>query len=78
MPVSGLQILLLEECRRRENNIGIIGCVSKELLMNHREQVRPLQTAYHLVVIRAHGCGIGVVDKERLDGRLVETVERLP
>src|SRR5580700_6787019 len=58
VPVSSLQIFVLEERRRRQDNVGIVGSVGEKLLVDHGEQVGTLESANHFIVIRANRRGI--------------------
>ena len=62
--------LVLEECGRRQNDVGVVGGVGKELLVHHGEQVRTPQAANHFIVVGTNRRRIGVVDEQRLDRRI--------
>src|SRR5262245_2401143 len=76
--VTGLQIFVLEERGGRKNDVGVVGSVGEELLVDDREQVRADQPANHFVVIGTYRRGIGVVYKKRFDRRPIQFVQRLP
>ena len=52
MPICALNVGVLQKRRRRQDVVGIVGRIRKELLMHHREQVCPRQPAHHRVMIR--------------------------
>src|ERR1019366_566624 len=71
------EIFVLEESRGRQNQIGKVGRVGQELLVNHREQVLALQTAPDQVLIRANRRGVRVVNHQGFDRRIVEFGQHL-
>lgn len=74
--VCRLQIFVLEEGGRRQDDVSIVGGIGKKLLVHDGEQIRTLQTADHRIVIGTDRRRIRVVDKERLDRRIVKRVQR--
>ena len=76
VPVCALQILVLEERGRRKHNVGVVDGIGKELLMHDGEQVGTLQSSNDLVVIGTNRRRIRVVDKERFDRRIFQSVQR--
>ncbi len=77
MPIGCLQILMFKEGGRGQNNVCVVRGVREELLMDYGEQVRPLQAANHVVVVRTYRRRIRVVNEQSLDRRIIEGVERL-
>src|SRR5437879_12164012 len=55
--IRRLQIFMFEEGRRRQDDVGIVGGVGEELIVDHRNQIRALETANHVVVIWTDRCG---------------------
>jgi hypothetical protein len=61
VPVSGLQVLVLEKRGSRQDDVGVVGGVGEKLLVHYGEQVRAQQPAHDGIVIGSNRCGIGVV-----------------
>src|SRR5579885_1041998 len=78
MPVSCLQIFVLEKRRGWQNDIRVIRSVRKELFMDDGKKIPPLQPADHLVVIGTHRRRIRVVHKQCLHRWILEAVQCLP
>ncbi len=72
MPIGPVDIFVFEERGGGQQNVGIIYGVGKELLMHNREQVGPQEPAHHIVVIGRDHRGVGVVNKHRLDRRILQ------
>src|SRR6185312_7393283 len=77
MAIGGLQIFVLKKTGGREHDIGKVRRVGEKLFMYDGEQVRPHQAADYDIVVRATGCWIGVVNKERLYRRIIGVIELL-
>ena len=73
--VRALQVFVLEERCRGQNDVGVVRRVGEKLFVNDRKQVRPLQSADDFVAVRANRGRIGAVDEQRLDRRSVQRVQ---
>ena len=58
-----IDVIMLEEHCRGQNDIGIFCRLGHELLVYHGEQVLAGKTLLHLVLVRCHGNRIGVLDE---------------
>ncbi len=67
---------MLQESCRGQNDIGISGGVSEELLMDHRKQILAHEAADYIIVIRRHHSRIGVVNKNRFHRRIAQSIQR--
>ena len=67
--VSGLQIFVLEKGSGGQHDVGVVGGVGEELLVDDGEKIGAHQSADDFVVIGADGRRIRVVDEQRLDRR---------
>ena len=77
MPVRGLQILVLEERRGRQYDVGVIGGVGQKLLVHYGKQVGTLQSSNYFVVIRTRRGGIRTINKKRFDWRVIQCIQHL-
>src|ERR1039458_9219519 len=66
------QVFVLEESGGRQNQIGVVGGVGEELLVDHSKQVLALQPAPDQVLIGANGGWVRVVNHQGFDRRIVE------
>src|SRR5580704_18817592 len=71
VPVSGLQVLVLEKRGRRQNDVSIVGRVGKELFVDDGKQIGTQQPANDFVVIGTRRRRITAVNEQRLDRRIV-------
>ena len=78
MPVRSLQLLVLEESRGRQHDVGVVGGVGEKLLVHNGEQIRALKAADHVIVVGRYGGRIRVVNEHRFHRRIVEGGQRLP
>ena len=58
MAIRFIEIFVLKECRRRQNDVRIISSVSEELLMDYRKQIRTHKASDHIIVVRRDDCRI--------------------
>ncbi len=66
-----VEVVVLEEHGRRQNDVGVARGVGHELLVHADEQVFAGETAPHLFLMRGDRERIGVLDEHRLDRRPV-------
>src|SRR4029079_13848897 len=52
MTVRTLQVFMLKKCSGGKNDVCVVGGVGKELLVKKPEQILPLQSAKHLLLVR--------------------------
>ena len=64
---GGVEVVVLEEHRRRQHDVGDARGVGHELLVHADEQVLARKAAPHLLLIGRDGQRIGVLDQHRLD-----------
>ena len=69
MAVCALNVSVLEECGGGENEVGVVGGVGKEEIVDHGEEIGTRESADHGVAVGGDRAGVGVVDEERVDGR---------
>ena len=69
MTVSGLQIFVLEKSCGGQHDVGVVGSVGEELLVDDGEKVGAHQSADDFIVVGADRRGIRVVNEQRLNGR---------
>ena len=62
MAVGEVEVGVLEEGGRREQDIGVIGGVGLELFEHYGEQIVAAQALEHQVLIGRDGGGVRVVD----------------
>ena len=74
MSVGRLQVPVFKKCRGRQNDVRIVSRIGKKLLMDYGEQIGAPQTADHFVVVGTNGCGIGVVNEQSFDRRIVQLI----
>ena len=73
VPVSEVNVPVLELRRRWQDDVGIVCCVSLEMLEHHREQILARHPSQHGVAIRRDRRGVGVVHDQCADGRSADT-----
>ncbi len=73
VPIGSLHVFGLEKTWRGKDDVGVVGRIGKELLVDHRKQVAAPHTAKNFVLIGSNGGGIGVVDEESLYRRSAYT-----
>ena len=69
--VGALNVGVFEEGGGGEDVVGVVGGVGKEELVDDGEEVVAGKAAADGVLIGRDGGGVGVVDKEGMDGRAV-------
>ena len=69
--VSLVQIEVLELRRRRQDDVGVVGRVGHELLVDDREQVLAAKPCEHARLVGRDRRRVGVVDVEGAHGRVV-------
>ena len=67
MAAAGVDVVVLEEHRRRQHDIGMARGVGEELLVDAGEQVLARKAAPHLLLIGRDDHRVGVLDQHRLD-----------
>ena len=77
MSIGAHQLLVLEKRGGGKDDVGVVGGVGKELLMDDGEQVRPAQAFQHTVRVGRDRGGVAVIDKQRLDRWIVQFGERM-
>ncbi len=75
MAVGSLHVLVLEEGGGGEQDVGVVGGVGEELLVDDGEEVGLRHSAQDLGLVGRDGGGVRVVDEERLHWRVVELGE---
>jgi antitoxin (DNA-binding transcriptional repressor) of toxin-antitoxin stability system len=65
--VSALDVLVLEEGGCGEDDVGVVGGVSEELLVDDGEEIGAREAAQYGRLVGSDGRGVGVVDKKRVD-----------
>ena len=78
VPVREVEVGVLQEGGRRQQDVGVVGGVGLELLEHDGEQILAAQAAQHRVLIGRDRRGVGVVDHHRLHRRIVQLGQRLP
>ncbi|MCY1221265.1 hypothetical protein D9M72_333130 [compost metagenome] len=69
MAVGLVHVGVLKLRGRRQQDVGIVGCVSAEVLQHHREQVLARKAGGDLAGFRRHRDRVAVVDHHGLDAR---------
>ena len=67
MAVGALNILMFEERRCGQENVGVVGGVGEELLVDDGEQIGAREAAQDRALVGGDGGWVGVVDEERAD-----------
>ena len=67
---------MFQKCGDGQHDIGEIGGVGLELFEHDGEEIVAAQASAHGVLIGRDGGGVGVVDHEGLDRRIVKRGER--
>src|SRR5205823_12436592 len=75
--VGSLQFFMLEKSSGWQQQISVVRSIGKELLVHNREQVGTLEAADYIIMVRRDRRGVGIIDKNRLNGRIVYASERL-
>ena len=70
--VGALDVLELEEGGRGEDEVGVVGGVGEELLVDDGEEVVAREAAEDVVLVGRDGGGVAVVDEEGVDGRAAD------
>ena len=71
VPAALIEIVMLHEHRRGQNEIGHGGRFGHELLVDDREEILAGKTLLHLLLLRRDGDRIGVLDEQRRHRPLV-------
>jgi hypothetical protein len=66
--VGALDVLVLEEGGCGQDDVGVVGGVGKELLVDDGEEAGAGEAAEDGLLVGCDGRGVGVVDEERVDG----------
>ena len=75
--VGRVEVGVFEERGDGQNDIGEIGGIGLDLFENDGEKIFAAQTAADGVLIGRNGGGVGVVNDEGFDRRIVERGQRL-